>query len=85
MSTSDSGWTEKQETHGIASQTHRPILLRPIGPLGPWIDDAEPSDGLVGLFLVIAGLNLDQFFGSVGGKEAPSLVPGNEGVPGGGA
>ena len=56
----------------------------PVRGLGLGVDDAEPGDRLVPLLPALARLDCNQLLWSVRGEEAPALVTGDEGVPGGG-
>ena len=64
--------------------TYRFVLRWPVRLLGTRVDDTEPGDRLVPLLPALARLDCNQLLWSVRGEEAPALVTGDEGVPGGG-
>ena len=73
---------DKDRLSGLLNTLNRLISPGPVTGLGLGIDHVEPGDRLVPLLPSLAGLDCDQLLGSVGGEEAPSLVAGDECVPG---
>ena len=73
---------DKNRLSGLLDTLNGLISGGPVTGLRLGVDHVEPGDGLVSLLPSLAGLDCDQLFRSVSGEEAPSLVSGNQSVPG---